>query len=457
VAQVQARIVVAQAGNPAPGGYSYGPRDNLVLGSQITLTNQSNTDVTSHEWEVVPGPGQTLGAYGVAGTESSTLTLTPPATTGYGDLYVRLTVRGNPLPDGKPNQHVDQVLLGVRAPMTGYSAGVPIPHPRESLFGGIVTLSTARGVIGRIVEALIALLLLVVASGATDDLYPIALDGPRTETGGGTATPLSQPRAYTDLTLGNTTSLSMAGQLLTCTGTLTVGAGCVLHNDGGNGGDNSTTGGSGGGVGGQLAAGNASPGSIGGGATAPGTAGTGVTNALGGSGGKGGQGSGGAAGGAKGTATLPVASSVGVWWTHEALLRMSAVLGVSWTRLNAGAPGGGGGGSSGADNKVGCGAGQPGGFAQIRAKKVVLDATGRISCNGGRGGDAQPGGGGGGGGGGGFLIIYCDEFVGPYANCTAAGGRGGTTSGGVSTAGDPGDPGKVLIFVKGRLVYASGF
>lgn len=155
---MQARIVVAQAGNPAPGGYSYGPRDNLVLGSQITLTNQSNTDVTSHTWEVVPGPGQTEGVYNVAGKESSTLTLTPPANTGYGDVYVRLTVRGNPLPDGKPNQAVDQVLLGIRAPLAGYSAGVPIPHPRESLFGGIVTLDAARGVLGRLSEGLLGLL-----------------------------------------------------------------------------------------------------------------------------------------------------------------------------------------------------------------------------------------------------------------------------------------------------------
>ena len=151
--QVEAKIVVAQAGNPAPGGYTSGPRDGLVLNALITLTNLSNAGVTSWQWEIFPAVGLEVGDYGAAGTESASCTLTPPASTGYGDLAVRLTVRGDPLPGGRANVAVAEAILGVRATLAGYEPGIPIPHWLESLRGGKVTLSAARGVIGRLAEA----------------------------------------------------------------------------------------------------------------------------------------------------------------------------------------------------------------------------------------------------------------------------------------------------------------
>lgn len=154
MAQVTARIVVSQAANPAPGGYSYGSRDNLNLAALVSLANLDNSAATSWTWEVYPAVGLTEGDYGVSGKESATCTLTPPASTGYGDLAVRLTVRGDPLPGGRPNVAVDEVLLGVRAPLSGYVAGLPIPHPHEAILGGRPVLSAIRGALGRFAEAI---------------------------------------------------------------------------------------------------------------------------------------------------------------------------------------------------------------------------------------------------------------------------------------------------------------
>jgi hypothetical protein len=286
-----------------------------------------------------------------------------------------------------------------------------------------------------------------------DYLWSFALDGSLSQSGGTQS--VSQPRAYVNALLASGAILAMAGNLLTVTTTLTVGDNCILHNDGGNGADNSTVGGSGGGLGGQLGVGNASPGSIGGVATANGVNGTATGNAVGGEGGKGGNGSGGATGGTKGTKTAPLPASVGRWWTGECILEMCAINKGTRTYLNGGTPGGGGAGSSGGDNRVGCGGGQPAGLAQIRARRIVLAPTARISCNGGRGGNAQPGGGGGGGAGGGWLVAFCDDFEGDYDQLQADGGVGGTASGG-GQAGDPGGDGIVLIYKRGKLVYASG-
>lgn len=152
--QVEAKIVVAQAGNPAPGGYTSGSRDGLALDALVTLTNLSNAGVTSWQWEIFPAVGLAVGDYGAAGTESASCTLTPPASTGYGDLAVCLTVRGDPLPGGKANVASVVAILGVRAELSGYDDGLPIVHPFESLAGGEATLSAERGVIGRIAEAI---------------------------------------------------------------------------------------------------------------------------------------------------------------------------------------------------------------------------------------------------------------------------------------------------------------
>lgn len=149
---VSARIVVAQAGFTPPGGYTAGSVDGLALGAEVTCTNQSDAGVIAWTWEVFPAVGQSLGAYGVAGADSPSLALTPPASTGYGDVAVRLTVYGDPLPGGRPNVAVDEAILGVRAPNGVYTPGIPIPHPHESQVGGQLVLDPTHGAQGRLAE-----------------------------------------------------------------------------------------------------------------------------------------------------------------------------------------------------------------------------------------------------------------------------------------------------------------
>jgi hypothetical protein len=165
VPQVTAAIVIAQADNPAPGGYVSGSRDGLLLNKLVTLTNLSNAGVTSWTWEVFPAVGLTEGDYSVAGKAAASCTLTPPASTGYGDLAVRLTVRGDPLPGGRPNVAVAEALLGVRAPLDGYEDGLPLVHPHEGTLGGKLVLSAVRGALGRISEAIRAFKIAGVGGG----------------------------------------------------------------------------------------------------------------------------------------------------------------------------------------------------------------------------------------------------------------------------------------------------
>lgn len=68
--------------------------------------------------------------------------------------------------------------------------------------------------------------------------------------------------------------------------------------------------------------------------------------------------------------------------------------------------------------------------------------------------DRINGAGSGAGGGGGMLVVFCDEYEGDWPDCN--GGTGGTTAGG-GQVGATGAPGRVLVFVKGRLAYSSGF
>lgn len=145
MAQVTARIVLAQAGNAAPGGYVDGGRDDLVVGSLITATNADNAGAVGHKWVVTPCAALAVGDYGVSGTESPTLTLTPPSPDGYGDLFLELTVYGAPLANGQPNIAIDRVPLGVRATASGYAPGIPIPSWKETSAGGRGTLSAAGG------------------------------------------------------------------------------------------------------------------------------------------------------------------------------------------------------------------------------------------------------------------------------------------------------------------------
>lgn len=443
--QVTAAIVVAQVDNAAPGGYTSGSRDELLLNKLITLTNLSNTGATSWTWEIFPAVGLAEGDYGVTGKATASCTLTPPATTGYGDIAVRLTVRGDPLPGGRPNIAVAEALLGVRAPLDGYAVGLPLVHPHESTLGGKLTFSAFRGALGRISEALRAVLLALAGVGGSDELFGVSVDGARTESGGGAATALAQSRSYSDLTLSNATTLSMAGYRLQGTGTLTVGTGCAVHNDG------SASAGQTGGAGapvGELASATVA-GANGAAINSAGGSSNAASPAVGGTGGAGGASNVPQAGGSASTVTLTVTSH-GIPWSRLGLdLLVCIFSSTTFNKFRGGAGGAGGGGSL---SGVGGGGGGGGGLGWIRAKHVVNN--GRISCRGGAGGPAGTNGGGGGGGGGGLLVIWCETWTGSPPDCN--GGAGGAGNGG-GVSGSTGAVGKCLVFVKGVLKFRSGF
>lgn len=155
--QVSAAIVISQATVSPPGGYVSGPRDDLVQGQTITLTNRIDTGVVSWQWEISPPLGRSLDDYGVTGLGTSTVTITPPADPdGAGDLFVRLTVLGSPLPSGQANRAVDEATLGIRLPSSLYSPGIPLPNSLEGEAGQKSALDPARGSKGRIIEAISA-------------------------------------------------------------------------------------------------------------------------------------------------------------------------------------------------------------------------------------------------------------------------------------------------------------
>lgn len=163
--QVKAQIVVAQAGSTPPVGYTHGSRDRLALETLITCTNLTNSGVQRWQWEVVPLPVHAGADFGVTGQDGPTLGLTVSSERP-GDVAVRLTVFGAPLPgSNKANVHTATVLLGLRAPLAGYSGGVPLVHPFESELGGEVTFSPRFGFLARIVEMLWALYLRVLSGG----------------------------------------------------------------------------------------------------------------------------------------------------------------------------------------------------------------------------------------------------------------------------------------------------
>jgi hypothetical protein len=290
--------------------------------------------------------------------------------------------------------------------------------------------------VGRVAAKLVGLL---------DEMWGTSSDGDRTESGGGAATPLSQPRFYRDLTLSNATTLSMAGYRLQGTGTLRVGTSCAVHNDGGA--STGQAGGTGAAVG-ELAS-TAVNGTSGGNVNSAGSGSSNATSpAVGGAGGAGGA-SNVQPGGPATTVTLTVTSH-GSPWSRLALELMVAILGsTTFTKMRGGAGGAGGGGSL---TAPGGGGGGNGGLGWIRFKHIVNN--GRISCRGGAGGPGGTNAGGGGGGGGGYLVIWCETWTGAPPDCN--GGAGGAGNGG-GVSGSQGSPGKVLVFVGGKLKFQSGF
>jgi hypothetical protein len=317
-----------------------------------------------------------------------------------------------------------------------------LPAGEDKQFGG------AAQVWGKHLEENLRILnnLLVGGGVGSDELWGTSVDGDRSETAGGIATTITQPRFYKNLTLGNATSLSMGGYRLHGSDTLTVGEDCVLHNDGGNSVGQSAGGGA---AAGELAL--AAVGGVNGAAinsAGSGSAANAASPAVGGAGGAGGA-SNVQPGGSASTVTLTVTSH-GIPWSRMGLEWFVCIFaGTTWNKFRGGAGGAGGGGSL---SGVGGGGGGNGGLGWIRFKHIVNN--GRISCRGGNGGPGGTNAGGGGGGGGGLLVIWCETWTGNPPDCN--GGQGGAGNGG-GVSGSQGSPGKVLVFVKGTLKFRSGF
>jgi hypothetical protein len=278
-------------------------------------------------------------------------------------------------------------------------------------------------------------------------------DGAVTYNAGGAATALTAPLNASSLTInpsggGTPTTLDMGGHPVAVTGTLSLGAGCILHHNGGSVAANTQAGASG--VSGGTLGNTQQAGANGGGVNSSGGNATTQSNALGGKGGSGGKGS--QPGGTSPAATFPVLGSGGVgrWISSVFAFFLSG----SWTR-----PAGGGGGSSGGGDadSFGSGGGSGGGVGQVHAKRIELAAGAKISCGGGAGGSNSNGAGGGGGGGGGYLEVHCDELEmdGDYPDhFTCAGGVGGAATGG-GVSGSDGAAGRVRVWKRGQLVYST--
>jgi hypothetical protein len=290
-------------------------------------------------------------------------------------------------------------------------------------------------------------------NAGTGWLYGLGFDGARVVPTG-IAPILTTPVNYTDLTMDPGAILPASAQPIDVSGTLTFGAGSVIHVDGNN--AVGTTGGAATVAGSLAQAGIAGAGggignSVGGNAIAQGTPST----ALGGNGGAGGGGGGGQPGGTGGVVVRPVAATVGRWEQDRGIFFNYTTSG--FTRPRGGANGGGGGGSV---NGSGGGGGSGASVGQVRARRIVVLA-GATNCFRARGGDgasvAVALSGGGGAGGGGSIDVFCDEIelaVGiAYADLfNVSGGIGGTAIT-VGNAGGNGVAGRGRLYLRGVLVY----
>lgn len=220
----------------------------------------------------------------------------------------------------------------------------------------------------------------------------------------GSDTTITRDMFYNNLTTGGF-DLIADGYRVYVKGTLTIGAGDAVHNDG-----------------------NSAIGTAGGGDTNLGTLGVGKQG--GNAGGVGtlasssGGGAGGAGGGTGGAGGAAIVASVDAGRANSppAGFQGSLFGGGFALLLNGG--GGGGGGQSGTN---GGGGGGAGGSLMVAAKVIVN--AGRISADGGIGGNAGASvGGGGGGGGGGLLHVFVRDLSG-VGTITAGGGAGGTGDG----------------------------
>lgn len=260
--------------------------------------------------------------------------------------------------------------------------------------------------------------------------------------GAGTTT-LVRDMYYDNLTVPNGATLAPDGYRIFCRTSLTVEAGGVIANDGGNGaaqapgtfpytsrtlgdGANGTTGanaGSAGLIGGSA---NKQPRELGSPVSQGGAGGTGVGGTI--------------AGGAGGTVSLVAGSEGGCFalpWLMEGCYPATG------TRIPGGSGGGGGAGGTGGSGRAGGGGGAGGGVIVIAAQEITND--GAIRAHGGAAGAANTlgNGGGGGGGGGGKIFVVTQSFTGSAPSVN--GGAGGAGAG-TGTNGSDGNTGYYFIF-----------
>jgi hypothetical protein len=225
-------------------------------------------------------------------------------------------------------------------------------------------------------------------------------------------------------------------------GTLTLNG--RIANNGGSGGNGSTTTGTAGSLAGSASgfmsrslaggAGSTTNGANGGSVNAPngcsatgGSAPSGNGNTCTGGAGGGGTGTGGAGGGASVVSDV-VSDSRSFLESLDMLTGRNNV-----TSINVGAGGGGGGGSTGFAGGGGGGGGAP---VLVGAKRIT--GSGSIESKGGNGGNGNAGGntGGGGGGAGGYVVVYV--LSGSFPTITVTGGTHGTGNGTGTNGGNGG-------------------
>ena len=229
---------------------------------------------------------------------------------------------------------------------------------------------------------------------------------------------------------------------LYCTGTLTIEATGVVHDDGNS--ASGTTAGAQLGPTGRLPESIGYAGAAGRNTTGNGAGGDNANDAYGGIGGGGGASGGGASGGLGGVVNAPTAGSNqlrdGLSLFGLGLLQS----GTAFVRASGGSGGGAGGCTVGTGTAVSGGGGGGAPVSMIAARAIVN--SGVIRANGGAGGNASATGngqaGGGGGGGGGYLIILSNTPQVSAGTLQVNGGAGGSGAGGGAT-GTTGGPGTI--------------
>jgi hypothetical protein len=269
------------------------------------------------------------------------------------------------------------------------------------------------------------------AAGGSSAVNPVYGDGSDGTTTINSNTLLTRSMFYQNLTIAPGVIVDTNQLRIVVRGTLTVGAGAVIHTDG-------KTGYALAGLTGRGGIGGGMSNTVGGNGQASNTY---VDAQYGGNGGAGGAGSGGA-GGSGGVVPAPNQVSAP---SPRSMSEM--VTGTFYNQVYQGGAGGGAGGGDATKPTTGGAGGSGGNVLIIVARFIVNNGTIRSA-----GGAGQPrlygtDPGGGGGGGGGLVLVTCDSFTGnpPTAPAGVGGLAYGETARGTGIDGSPGLPGIVIV------------